>query len=198
MAPSVSLADQVEKLAAIVAGMHAVTGLGRDLRRAAALEPSQVAAVCGVTAAELTSWENGMACPATGQALAWLGPLHERAMARAVSYAAQIRQGRSRLGYIAETSQAEADAALAKLREDFPRWVFPQPDGWSSLGGEKPRLVWSAKADPGKLADKFRHDGGWPQVYGGSSGELASNLAAVEAFLQSERKRMARWLGVDA
>jgi transcriptional regulator with XRE-family HTH domain len=120
MAPSVSVMDLAERLTAIVVAQVVLSGAARDLRRQAGLSAAEVGALCGVSAAELTGWEDGLSVPATGQAMAWLGLLTSRAVARRGSFLGSIRQPHARQdigGLNLTAAKAEHEAEVAAEAE---------------------------------------------------------------------------------
>src|SRR5258708_15552312 len=138
--------DDLARAVAIMAGQNAVTGVARDMRRAAGLAASEVAKACGVTAETVTMWEDCLARPSLSQYLAWMSLLTDRVLAGKASYATQIRGGHAGSdrfgGGPAETTADGVTGLVEQLRQDFPAWEFPLPDGFKSIGAEKPpRLV---------------------------------------------------------
>lgn len=187
MAPNVSLADQIEKITAILTGMY-VASRPRGMSATGRLDAGQLAARCGVTVAELAAWQAGLAAPSTGQALAWLSAIFEAERAAAGNLAVTLRQGHagSDLYFGGHESTTEgAQAATDRLAAAFPAWRIRLPDGAELLGGDKPvRLTWRAvrTGDPE-----------WPDVLGATSWELAHKLGQVEASMAAEAEQQKRY-----
>jgi len=184
MAPQVSLADDVERLSVVLAGLARVVLAGQlPLSRL-----GKAAAAAGLSAEQAGAFLRGEAVLPSRQSVALVGAFLEQARAAQVSYMETLRGGhagsdsqrgsyqakvpgegrvRARGGPL-ETGPADVEATLGRLAGDFPGWRF-FAEGAESLSGEKPKVTWQA-----------RH-AGHGQVDGVTSLEVAEKIQAIEA-----------------
>jgi DNA-binding transcriptional regulator YiaG len=70
-----NLTDDTARLAMIQVRLLVMDGSVQRFRALAGLSHGQLGKACGVTAAEVDSWERGVSEPTPGQALSWLDAL---------------------------------------------------------------------------------------------------------------------------
>lgn len=178
-----NLSDDVSELSRAVAQLtRIVLGVlgGSRLRVMAQFEA--LAPAAGLSVAEAREFWSAMVTLPPHQGLRLSAVLLEAERARQASYQTVLRQGHAGsdiMGGPAEYTAGAVEASAKLLAKDFPAWRIGLPDGFESLGGERPKLTWMASHPE------------WADVYGATAAELRGKLELVEASFQAEAKKLA-------